>query len=103
MTLWFVIRSIDDVTDRLSDQTRKRLESARDDVRGYRFEDITLDDKARPTLLIRRYSDLYSEARIELIDSLDLRPPDGACNDDEDGTDDDIKNEILLSCIVVGT
>jgi len=96
------MRLTDDVTHRLSDQTRMRLETSRDDVtKGYRFEDITLDDKTRPTLLIRRYNDLYSEARIELLDSLDLRALGGASSDNEDDVGDDVKNDLLLSCIVV--
>jgi len=36
-----------------------------------KFEDISQDDFSRPTSLIRRYHNIYSDERVELLDVLE--------------------------------
>jgi O6-methylguanine-DNA--protein-cysteine methyltransferase len=50
---------------RLSEQARRQLEKS-----STKFEDLSLGDK-RPTQLIRRYGNLYTESRLEALDALD--------------------------------
>ena len=89
------------MTTRLSDHTRRQFEtSSSRDAKGYRFEDITLDENTRPTLLIRRFNDLYSEGRLELLDAFDHQQSP----DDDDVTSPDVdrlNNELVMSCVVV--
>jgi len=39
--------------------------------RDGKFENICLDNDSRPTSLIRRYNNIYSEERVELLDVLE--------------------------------
>jgi len=39
--------------------------------RDGKFENISLDDSARPTSLIRQYDNIYSDERVELLDVLE--------------------------------
>ena len=57
-----------------------------------KFEDLTLGD-TRPTQLIRRYGNLYSEARLDAFDALDDLP--------EISDLDDLKGKLLFSIVVV--
>jgi len=62
---------------RLGDQLIYRFERNRTDGK---FENICLDDDSRPTSLIRRYEDIYSDERVELLDVLELH---GQGHDDD--------------------
>lgn len=47
----------------------------------------------RPTALVRRYGNLYSEIRLDTFDALDDLPEIAAC--------DDLKGKLLFSVVVV--
>lgn len=57
-----------------------------------RFEDLSLGDK-RPTALISKYGDLYSQGRVDALDALDAL--------DELAGLDDLKGKLLFSVVVV--
>ena len=71
---------------RLSEHALKHLEA------GAKFENLNLGDN-RPTQLVRRYSNLYSETRVEAFDALDDLP--------EMAEFDDLKGKLLFSVVVV--
>ena len=73
-------------TFRLSEQAQKGIQ------RGTAFEDLNMGCN-RPTQIVRRYGDLYSEMRVETMDALDELP---------EMTDyDDLKGKLLFSVVVV--
>jgi hypothetical protein len=72
---------------RLSEQAQRQIEKG-----STRFEDLSLGDM-RPTQLIRRYGNLYSEGRLDALDSLDDIP--------EMTTFDDLKGKLLLTILVL--
>ena len=59
-----------------------------------KFENVSLEGGARATQLVRRYGNLYSEARLDALDALDSL--------DEVSQFDDLKVKILYSVLVVG-
>jgi len=72
---------------RLSEQAQRQLE------RGVsKFEDISLGEN-RPTQLVKRYGNLYNEARLDAMDALD------ELADMADA--DTLKVKLLLSIVVV--
>lgn len=72
---------------RLSEQARRQLEKS-----STKFEDLSLGDK-RPTQLIRRYGNLYTESRLEALDALD---------DIAEMSDfTDLKGKLLLTILVL--
>jgi len=71
---------------RLSEQAQRQLERG-----ASKFEDISLGEN-RPTQLVKRYGNLYSEARLDAMDALDELP------DMADA--DDLKVKLLLSIVV---
>ncbi|XP_022236817.1 uncharacterized protein LOC111084375, partial [Limulus polyphemus] len=73
------------LTDRLAQQAQKMLE------RGVRFENVSLGDKT-PTALIRRYGNLYAQARVDTLDFLENFP--------ELRDADELKSKILFSVVV---
>jgi Mitochondria-eating protein len=72
---------------RLSEQAQRQLERG-----ASKFEDISLGEN-RPTQLIKRYGNLYSESRLDAMDALDELP--------EMAGADDLKVKLLLSIVVV--
>lgn len=72
--------------DRLSEQAQRQLS------RGSKFEDLSLGDN-RPTQLIRRYGNLYSQTRLDAYDALDDLP--------EMSEFDDLKGKLLFSVVVL--
>jgi Mitochondria-eating protein len=74
-------------TFRLSEQAQRQIEKG-----STKFEDLNLGDM-RPTQLIRRYGNLYSEGRLDALDSLDDIP--------EMSNFDDLKGKLLLTILVV--
>ena len=58
-----------------------------------KFENVSLEGGARATQLVRRYGNLYSEARLDALDALDSL--------DEVSQFDDLKVKILYSVLVV--
>ncbi|CAG2109969.1 unnamed protein product [Medioppia subpectinata] len=72
--------------DRLAEQTQRMLE------RGVRFENVCLGDR-RPTALIRRYGNLYAQARVDTLDALDSLQ---ALRDA-----DELKSKLLFSVVVL--
>jgi len=62
---YLILRS---VCGRLGEQLINKFERNRDG----KFENICLDDNSRPTSLIRRYDNIYSDERVELLDVLEL-------------------------------
>lgn len=73
--------------ERLSEQAQRQLERG-----ASKFEDISLGEN-RPTQLVKRYGNLYSEARLDAMDALDELP------DMADA--DDLKVKLLLSIVVL--
>jgi len=72
---------------RLSEQARRQLEKT-----STKFEDLSLGDR-RPTQLIRRYGNLYTEGRLDALDALD---------DVTEMTEfSDLKGKLLLTILVV--
>lgn len=55
---------IADLTSRLSDQAQRQLQDSE------KFEDILLG-ASRPTIVIQRYEELYSQARLEALDAIE--------------------------------
>lgn len=76
-----------DVCGRLSEQAQRQLERG-----ASKFEDISLGEN-RPTQLVKRYGNLYSEARLDAMDALD------ELSDLADA--DTLKVKLLLSIVVV--
>jgi hypothetical protein len=73
--------------ERLSEQAQRQLERG-----ASKFEDISLGDN-RPTQLIKKYGNLYSETRLDAMDALDeMKEMNGA---------DDLKVKLLLSIVVL--
>ncbi|XP_054167296.1 uncharacterized protein LOC128964685 [Oppia nitens] len=72
--------------DRLAEQTQRMLE------RGVRFENVCLGDR-RPTALIRKYGNLYAQARVDTLDALDSLQ---ALKDA-----DELKSKLLFSVVVL--
>jgi len=72
---------------RLSEQAQRQLERG-----ASKFEDISLGEN-RPTQLVKRYGNLYNEARLDAMDALD------ELSDMADA--DDLKVKLLLSIVVV--
>lgn len=74
---------------RLQDQAQRQLK------KGGKFEDLSAGD-CRPSVLIERYDNLYTQARLDAMDELDeLESLDKLDNNG------DIKNKILFSVVVV--
>jgi len=74
---------------RLSEQARRQLEKT-----STKFEDLSLGDR-RPTQLIRRYGNLYTEGRLDALDALD---------DVTEMTEfADLKGKLLLTILVVSS
>ncbi|GFX33931.1 MIEAP domain-containing protein [Trichonephila clavipes] len=71
---------------RLAEQAQRMLE------RGARFENLCLGEN-RPTALIRQYGNLYAQARIDTLDSLDTLAPLRDA--------DELKTKILFSVIAL--
>ncbi len=60
--------------------------------KGFKFENLCFNEK-RPTALIRRYGNLYAQARVDTLDALDnLNALKNA---------DDLKAKLLFSLVVV--
>ncbi|CAM4915752.1 unnamed protein product [Rotaria socialis] len=78
-------KSEEQMRERLAEQAQRQLE------RGGKFED--LNQVSRPTELIRGYSSLYSQARIDALDALD--------NIAEMSDADDLKSKLLFSVVVL--
>ena len=76
------------VLSRLSEQARRQLEKT-----STKFEDLSLGDR-RPTQLIRRYGNLYTEGRLDALDALD--------DVNEMIEFSDLKGKLLLTILVVG-
>lgn len=72
---------------RLSEQARKQIERG-----STKFEDLSLGEN-RPSQLIRRYGNLYSEQRLDAMDALDELQEVSEYND--------LKEKLLLSVIVL--
>lgn len=71
---------------RLSDQAKNQLKTG-----GTKFEDLCLGE-FRPSQLIKRYSNLYAESRVEAVETLDQLP--------EMAKSEELKAKLLLSIIV---
>lgn len=72
--------------ERLAEQAQRLIE------RGVRFENVCLGER-RPTALIRRYGNLYAQARVDTLDSLDSLP--------QLKDADELKSKLLFSVVVV--
>ena len=59
-----------------------------------RLENLALGDR-RPSILVRRYGNLYAQARLDTLDSLDTLPD--LANAEE------LKSKLLFSVVVVST
>ena len=74
---------------RLQDQAQRQLK------KGGKFEDVSAGE-CRPSALVERYDNLYTQTRLDALDELDeLESLDKL---DDNG---DIKNKILFSVVVV--
>ncbi len=73
---------------RLSEQAQRQFE------RGSKFEDLNLGEN-RPSQLMHRYGNLYSQTRLDAFDALDELP--------EMAEFDDLKGKLLFSVIVVSS
>ncbi|KAL9984073.1 hypothetical protein ACROYT_G006329 [Oculina patagonica] len=78
-----------DLMDRLQDQAQRQLK------KGGKFEDLSAGE-CRPSALVERYDNLYTQTRLDAMDELD--EVESLEKLDENG---DIKNKILFSVIVV--
>eukprot|EP00918_Siedleckia_nematoides_P001545 GHVU01003648.1.p1 GENE.GHVU01003648.1~~GHVU01003648.1.p1 ORF type:complete len:336 (-),score=33.77 GHVU01003648.1:2424-3431(-) len=74
------------LTDRLSEQAQRQLE------KGTLFENLNLGDN-RPTQLIRRYGNLFTQSRLDAYDALDDLP--------DMAEFDDLKGKLLFSVVVL--
>lgn len=74
---------------RLSEQAQRQLQKG-----SSKFEDLSLGE-SRPTQLIKRYGNLYTESRLDAMDALDDVPNMANC--------EDLKVKLLLSVVVVST
>ncbi|XP_013783676.1 uncharacterized protein LOC106467845 isoform X2 [Limulus polyphemus] len=72
--------------DRLAQQAQKMLD------RGVKFENVSLGDR-RPTALIRRYGNLYAQARVDTLDTLE--------SFSELQSSDELKSKLLFSVVVL--
>lgn len=72
--------------ERLAEQAQKMLE------RGAKFENVSLGEK-RPTALVRRYGNLYTQARVDTLDALDALP--------QLHDADELKAKLLFSVVVL--
>lgn len=75
---------------RLQDQAQRQLK------KGGKFEDLSTGE-CRPSVLVERYDNLYTQTRLDAMDELD--EVESLEKLDENS---DIKNKILFSVIVVG-
>lgn len=73
--------------NRLSEQAQRQLQKG-----PSKFEDLSLGE-GRPTQLIKRYGNIYTESRLDAMDALDDVPNMVDCGD--------LKNKLLLSVIVL--
>lgn len=74
--------------------------------RDGKFENICLDNDSRPTSLIRRYNNIYSEERVELLDVLEQSPQGQGQAQGHPRTEFDMEidqhpEQLLVSIIVV--
>lgn len=76
---------------RLQDQAQRQLK------KGGKFEDLSAGE-CRPSALIERYDNLFSQTRLDAMDKLD--EVESLNQMDDSG---DIKNKILFSVLVVST
>lgn len=77
------------ISCRLQDQAQRQLK------KGGKFEDLSAGD-CRPSALVERYDNLYTQTRLDAMDELDeIESLDKL---DDNG---DIKNKILFSVVVV--
>lgn len=77
------------ISCRLQDQAQRQLK------KGGKFEDLSAGD-SRPSSLVERYDNLYTQTRLDAMDELDeIESLDKL---DDNG---DIKNKILFSVVVV--
>ncbi|XP_076363232.1 mitochondria-eating protein-like isoform X1 [Tachypleus tridentatus] len=72
--------------DRLAQQAQKMLD------RGVKFENVCLGER-RPTALIRRYGNLYAQARVDTLDVLE--------SFSELQSSDELKSKLLFSVVVL--
>ncbi|XP_029212917.2 uncharacterized protein LOC114976615 [Acropora millepora] len=77
------------LTDRLQDQAQRQLK------KGGKFEDLSAGE-CRPSALIERYDNLFTQTRLDAMDKLD--EVESLNQMDDSG---DIKNKILFSVLVV--
>ncbi|KAK2572704.1 Mitochondria-eating protein [Acropora cervicornis] len=77
------------LTDRLQDQAQRQLK------KGGKFEDLSAGE-CRPSALIERYDNLFSQTRLDAMDKLD--EVESLNQMDDSGN---IKNKILFSVLVV--
>jgi hypothetical protein len=74
--------------ERLAEQAQRMLE------KGMRFESICIGEPMTTTLsLVRRYGNLYAQARVDTLDALDALP---SLKDA-----DELKSKLLFSVVVV--
>lgn len=73
--------------NRLSEQAQRQLQKG-----SSKFEDLSLGE-SRPTQLIKRYGNLYTESRLDAMDALDDVPNMANC--------EDLKVKLLLSVVVL--
>ena len=74
--------------ERLAEQAQKMLD------RGIPFENVCIGEK-RPTALIRKYGNLYAQARVDTLDALDGLP--------QLRDADELKSKLLFSVVVVSS
>ena len=65
--------------------------------KGGKFEDLSAGE-CRPSALVERYDNLYTQTRLDAMDELDELESLDKVDDSED-----IKNKILFSVLVVST
>lgn len=73
-----------------------------DKNRDGKFEDISLDENNRPTSLIRRYNNIYSDERVELLDVLEQAGQgQGQGHTEYDSETHQHPEQLLVSIVVV--
>ncbi|XP_068745365.1 meiosis-specific nuclear structural protein 1-like [Montipora capricornis] len=77
------------LTDRLQEQAQRHLK------KGGKFEDLSAGE-CRPSALIKRYDNLFTQTRLDAMDELDEVESLNLLDDSED-----LKNKILFSVMVV--